>query len=60
MDSVVMMSILFGVLALALLGFFATFWLKDRNRSHEESHDSARLNTDNSGTTRPHDRPGGV
>ena len=59
MSSVAMMSVLFGILALVLLGFFATFWLKDRNRSHEESHDTARLDTDNSGT-RPHDRPGGV
>jgi hypothetical protein len=59
MSSVAMMSVLFGILALVLLGFFATFWLKDRNRSQEESHDTARLDTDNPGT-RHHDRPGGV
>ena len=59
MSSVAMMSVLFGILALVLLGFFATFWLKDRKRSHEESHDTARLDTDNSGT-RPSNRPGGV
>ena len=59
MSSVAMMSVLFGILALVLLGFFATFWLKDRNRSKEESHDTARLDTGNSGT-RHQDRPGGV
>ena len=59
MSSVAMMLVLFGILALVLLGFFASFWLKDRNRSHEEAHDTARLDTDSS-STRPHNRPGSV
>lgn len=59
MSTVAMMSVLLGVLALAMLGFFATFWLKDRARSREESHDTSRLDTDNSGT-RHRDRHGSV
>ena len=55
-----MLAVLLPIIALVLVGFFATLWMKDRNRSQEESHDSTRLDTDNSTkTTKPtgHDGP---
>lgn len=54
-----MMAILLPIIALILVGFFATVWLKDRNRSQEESHDTARLDTDkSSGPDTPRRRDG--
>jgi hypothetical protein len=60
MDSFAMMAVLVGVLALVLLGFFAVMWNKDKDRSREESHDAARLDTDNSAGRPRDDDPGSV
>jgi hypothetical protein len=49
MTSGMAMAILVGILALALVAWFATVWLKERQRSNEESHDPARQHTDTDG-----------
>lgn len=41
-----MVAVLVGVLALALLGYFAFMWTKDKGRSDEEGSDPARQHTD--------------
>lgn len=53
MSSFVAMSVLIGVLALAMLGFFAFVWTKEKSRSDEESQDSSRLHTDTSAPRAP-------
>jgi flagellar basal body-associated protein FliL len=55
MSSYVAMSVLIGVLALALLGYFAFMWIKEKGRSDEESADSSRQRTD---TGNGPDQPG--
>lgn len=49
MSSFAAMSVLVGVLALVLLGYFAFMWTKDKGRSDEERGDSSRLHTDAQG-----------
>jgi hypothetical protein len=49
MSSFAAMSVLVGVLALALLGYFAVMWTKDKGRSDEESADPSRLDADTRG-----------
>lgn len=46
MNTIVMMSVLLAVLALALLGYFAVMWTKEKGRSDEQSTDGARLDHD--------------
>jgi hypothetical protein len=46
MGSATSMAILIGVLALILVGAFLAVWTRDRNRSHEQSGDPARTDTD--------------
>ncbi len=50
MSTVAMMSVLFGVLILALLGYFAFMWTKEKGRSDNQSADTARQHTDSHGT----------
>jgi hypothetical protein len=49
MSTAAAMTIMIAILAVLLLGFFATVWLKDRDRNKETSSDSARQHTDTDG-----------
>lgn len=60
MSGVAAMAILFGVLILALLGYFAFMWTKEKGRSDEQGGDSARLHTDTDGGTPSGDDARGV
>lgn len=47
------MAVLVGVLALALLGYFAFMWTKDKGRSDEEGTDPGRQRPDQDGPPTP-------
>ena len=52
MSPVVMMTILIGVLAVAMLTYFAVMWTKEKGRSDSQGADPARRHTDPAGTGR--------
>ena len=39
------MIIVILVVAVAIVLFFGTMWLKDRNRTHEQAEDGGRMDT---------------
>lgn len=52
MSPVAMMMILIGVLALAMLTYFAVMWTKEKGRSDSQGADPARQHTDTAGNGR--------
>ena len=53
MSSAAAMSVVVIVLAVVLVALFSVVWLKDRDRSVEEAHDTDRLDADPQHEQRP-------
>jgi hypothetical protein len=53
MDGVMGMTILLGIVALLLVGFFMAFWKRDKDRSRDVSDDSGRFQADPSRRDQP-------